>query len=79
MWDSIKVCLGLVQVTVPLAYLMLINYFKDVRDWIRQSSKHEFCLFICYLQSFDAVLRNNMCVKRNHPWSGTGFTCYVCR
>ena len=50
MWDSMKVCLGLVWVTVPAGYLMLINYFENVRDWIRQSDKHEFCSFICYLK-----------------------------
>ena len=45
MWDSMKVYLGLVRVTVSAGYLMLINYFENVRDWIRQSDKHEFCSF----------------------------------
>ena len=30
--DSMEVCLGLVQVVVLASYLMLIDYFKDVRD-----------------------------------------------
>ena len=29
-WDSMKIYLGLVRVTIPSGYLMLINYFKDV-------------------------------------------------
>ena len=76
-WNSMEVYLGLVWVTISAGYLLLINYFKDVRDWIRKSDKHKFCFFICYLKQFDVVLRNNMCAKRNCPWSWTGSACYV--
>ena len=56
MWDFMEVYLGLIWVTVPAGYLMLINYFEDARDWFRQSDKHEFCFFICYITPCDLVL-----------------------
>ena len=56
MWDSIEVCLRLVWVTILAGYLMLNNYFEDVRDLIRQSDKHEFYSFICYLKLCDTTL-----------------------
>ena len=35
MWDSMEVCFGLIRITISVGYLMLINYFKDIRDGIR--------------------------------------------
>ena len=58
---------------------MLMIFFRDVRDWIWKSDKHEFCSFIGYLKPYSAVLWNNVCVMRNPTWIGTGSACYFGR